>query len=86
MFWRRIGGPTFAERITQRCEYLLVEAADQKAQTVKWALTSRTGRKFNAIMTVDEWTDAPVVEVSDPETGEVVQRFAVHVDCWPVRQ
>lgn len=82
MSWRRIGGQTFMERIAQRCEYLLVEAADQKVQTTKWSVTSRTGQVYDARLIVDEWTDTPVVELSDPETGEVVRRFFVTVNCW----
>lgn len=82
MFWRRIGNPTFMERIAQQCEYFLVEAAEQKAQATKWSVTSRTGQVYDATLIVDEWTDTPVVELSDPETGEVVRRFFVAVNCW----
>lgn len=85
MFWRRTGSPSFMDKIAQRCEYLLVEAADRRAETESWSLTSRIGKRYRARLIVDEWTDCPVVEVAEPESGEVVQRFGIKLSCWPLR-
>ncbi len=73
------------DKIAQGCEYLLVAAAEQPTRRAEWSVKSRSGRQYRARMVVDEWTDCPVVEVADPESGEVVQRFGIKLSCWPLR-
>jgi hypothetical protein len=73
------------DRIAQHCEYLLVQTAEEDAELTNWTLTTRAGRQCRARLVVDEWTDCPVIEATDPESGDVLQRFGVRVNCWPIR-
>jgi hypothetical protein len=71
--------------LAQSCEYLLVSAADQAASNSEWFVTSGNGTQYRARLVVDEWIDRPILEVTDPESGDVVQRFGIRVSCWPFR-
>ena len=37
-------------------------------------------------LTVDEWTDSPVIEILDAESGEVVKHVEIHIACWPKKE
>jgi len=84
-FWRKRGRRSIVDRLAQSCEYLLVEAAEQAASDTEWSVTGQRGQQYRVRLIVDEWTDCPVVEVADPESGEIVQRFGIKLSCWPLR-
>jgi hypothetical protein len=79
-----MGGSSLVQKIAQQCEYLLVEAADMKFDTATWSVTGRSGRQYQARLVVDEWTDSPIVELSN-DSGDVVQTFGIRLSCWPLR-
>ena len=84
-FWRKYRRQSPSDSLAQSCEYLLVAAAEQAASSTEWSLTGRSGKQYQARLVVDEWTDSPIVEVADPESGNVVQRFGIGLSCWPLR-
>ena len=84
-FRKRHDRQSLVDSLAQSCEYLLVDAAERAAAETTWSLTSRRGKKYRARLIVDEWTDSPVIEVLDPDSGNVVQRFGVGSSCWPLR-
>jgi hypothetical protein len=69
--------------IMKDCEYLLVEAAIGFAKDREWTVRGYLGRKHRVVLTVDEWTDSPLIEVRDPDTGEVVKLIEIAIMCWP---
>ena len=72
--------------ITKDCEYLLVEAAIGFAKDREWTVRGYLGKEYQVVLTVDEWTDSPVIEVRDPESGEVVKQVDIMIMCWPKRE
>jgi len=70
------------DRIAQSCEYLLVAAAEHASMKAEWSVRGRSGREYRARLVVDEWNDCPVVELVNPETDRVVQRFGLKLSCW----
>jgi len=74
--------PTIIESVAQGCEYLLVEAAMDEARDRRWMVCGRLGKEYQAALTVDEWTDSPVVEITDPDSGEVVKRIGIGITTW----
>ena len=72
--------------ITRDCEYLLVEAAIGLAKDREWKVRGYLGKEYLAALTVDEWTDSPVIEMRDADSGEVVKRVEIHIACWPKRE
>ena len=79
MFDRQPPRPSILTDVAQDCEYLLVEAALDAAREREWKVRSSLGKEYRAVLTVDEWTDSPLVEIRNPESGEVVQRVAIGV-------
>jgi hypothetical protein len=83
MFGRRPRHSSLIAEITKDCEYLLVEAAIGFAKDREWTVRGFLGRKHRVVLTVDEWTDSPLIEVRDPDTGEVVKLIEITIMCWP---
>jgi hypothetical protein len=81
--WRR---SSLMDEITRDCEYLLVEAAIGFARDREWEVRGYLGREYRVALTVDEWTDSPLIEVRDAESGEVVKLVEIHIACWPKRE
>ena len=73
---------SLTDAVEQECEYLLVEAALEWEQRRDWTVHSRVGTRYRAVLTVDEWTDAPLVEIRDRESGEVLKTMEVCITCW----
>lgn len=71
--------------ITKDCEYLLVEAAIGFAKDREWTVRGYLGKEHRVVLTVDEWTDSPLIEVRDAKSGEVVKLVEIHITCWPKR-
>jgi len=78
--WQR--RKSLMDRVAQSCEYFLVAAVEHATSRTEWTLKGRGGRQYRARMIVDEWTDCPVVEIADPESGKIVQRFGIKLACW----
>jgi hypothetical protein len=85
MFDRQPPRPSILIDVAQDCEYLLVEAALGFASEREWKVRSSRGREYRAVLTVDEWTDSPLVEIRNPKSGEVVQRVAIGVTAWLIK-
>jgi hypothetical protein len=83
MFSRESRKSSLMAELTRDCEYLLVEAAIGFARDRAWTVRGYLGKEYQAVLTVDEWTDSPVIEVRDPESGEVVKQVDVMIMCWP---
>ena len=73
---------SLTDAVEQECEYLLVEAALEWEQRRDWTVRSRVGTRYRAVLTVDEWTDAPLVEIRDRESDEVLKTMKVCITCW----
>ncbi len=41
---------------------------------------------YRVALVVDEWTDSPLIEIRDTESGEVVKLVEIHITCWPKRE
>ena len=72
--------------ITKDCEYLLVEAAIGFAKDREWKVRGYLGNEYEVVLTVDEWTDSPLIEVRDATSGEVVKFVEIVIMCWPKRE
>jgi hypothetical protein len=72
--------------IMRDCEYLLVEAAIGFAKDREWKVRGYLGNEYRVVLTVDEWTDSPLIEVRDAASGEVVKLVEIHIACWPKRE
>lgn len=83
MFGRRPRHSSLIAEITKDCEYLLVEAAIGFAKDREWTVRGYLGTKHRVVLTVNEWTDSPQIEVRDPDTGEVVKVVEIAIMCWP---
>ena len=44
------------------------------------------GNEYEVVLTVDEWTDSPLIEVRDATSGEVVKLVEIAIMCWPRRE
>lgn len=77
--------PLMAE-ITRDCEYLLVEAAIGFAKDREWKVRGYLGTEYRAALTVNEWTDSPLIELRDVDTGELVKIVGIHITCWVTKE
>ena len=77
--------PLMAE-ITRDCEYLLVEAAIGFAKDREWVVRGLLGREYRAALTVNEWTDSPLIELRDVDTSELVKIVGIHIMCWATKE
>lgn len=68
------------------CEYLLVEAAIGFARDREWKVRGYLGKEYDVALVVDEWTDSPIIEVRDAESGEVANHLEINIMCWPKRR
>jgi hypothetical protein len=81
--WQR---SSLMKEISRDCEYLLVEAAIGFARDRDWKVQGYLGKEYRVALTVDEWTDSPLIEVRDAESGKVVKHVEIMVMCWPKRE
>lgn len=83
MFGRSARKLSLVDKVVRECEARFVQFVQAETERTDWIVQSSREEKYKAVLTLDEWTDSPVVEIRKVDTEELVISVALSLSGWP---
>ena len=83
MFGRSARKLSLVDKVVRECEARFVQFVQTETERADWIVHSSRGEVYKAVLTLDEWTDSPVVEIRKVDTEELVISVALSLSGWP---
>lgn len=83
MFGRSARKLSLVDKVVRECEARFVQFVQAETERTDWIVHSSRGEEYKAVLTLDEWTDSPVVEIRKVDTEELVISVALSLSGWP---